>query len=624
MSSPFPSGPSRTVIMRPGAEITASRIAMGCECLDRRMWDEERDLPELGESGAGWARIQTGWSRCEEVAGVYDFAWLDRTIDRVLAAGVRPWFNLGYGNRLHTGSPSVDAVGWAPVYDAQAMAAWLRFVAALATHFRDRVRHWEIWNEPDITVFWKHELPNPLKYAELVAATAPLIRERVPGATIIGGAIAFGTNPRGLQFAEQALRAGLGRHIDILSYHTYRPRPEANRPEETVALRAMLTRHGLDIPIWQGEAGCPSQKAETSALSGLPWNEERQAKMLLRRMLCDLDRGLGMSTWFHLTDFPDYLADGATGKAAYFGLLRAADGSRKPSFAAFQSVANLCSGETTIDRELHTWIDLDESAPAGCARKDWLLTQVVPFTRRGRPLLAYWYPADLLPETSGTPPFAPGCITISLSHPVALAMSEPVLVDPLTHRAWPVSCERQGFRFAIDPGQQLVFRDLPLLDHPLILTDAAALDLREPGVSGWFRRWRVSPLRPGALPGTEPDAVGLEPRRFRSTGHVDLRALWAGRPDGHIAAHAICSATEAGEVELLLGTDAPLRLWLDGELVVDLAAPPPQATPDAVVVRRRVTAGEHRIAVVIGSRAGQAVGFHLRLRRPDGGAVPEP
>ncbi len=331
-----------------------------------------------------------------------------------------------------------------------------------------------------------------------------------------------------------------------------------------------------------------------------------------------------MSTWFHLADFPDYLVDGATGKAAYFGLLRAADGSRKPSFAAFQAVANLFDGETAIDRELHAWIDLDEAAPAGCARKDWLLAQVVPFSRRGRPLLAYWYPADLLPEASGAPPFAPGRITIALSHPVALAMREPVLIDPLTHRAWPVSCERQGFRFAIDPGSQLVFRDLPLLDHPLILTDAGAIDLREPGISAWFRRWRVSALRPGALPETEPDATDLVARRFRSTGHVDLRALWTGRPDGHITAQATCTASEACAAELLLGCDAPLRLWLDGELIVDLAAPPAQARPDSVVVRRPLAAGMHRLTIAISSRAGQAIGFHLRLRRPDDAAAPEP
>lgn len=623
MACPLPTSPARTLITRPSAEIAASRIALGCECLDRRMWDEERDLPELGESGAGWARIQTGWSRCEERPGVYDFAWLERTVDRVLDAGVRPFFNLGYGNRLHTGAPTPDAVGWAPVYDPQARAAWLRFVDALAERFRDRVGHWEIWNEPDITVFWKHELPNPLKYAELVAATAPAIRARIPGATIIGGAVAFGTNPRGLQFVEQALRAGMGRHIDVLSYHTYRPRPEANRPEELTALRAMLARHGLDIPIWQGEAGCPSQRAEASALSGLPWTEERQAKMLLRRMLGDLDRGLGMSTWFHLADFPDYLVDGATGKAAWFGLLRAADGSRKPSFAAFQAVANLFDDATASDRELHAWIDLDESAPDGCARKDWLLTQLVPCSRRGRPLLAYWYPADLLPEANGTPPFAPGRITISLSHPQALAMSEPVLVDPLTHRVWPVACERQGFRFAIDPGSQLVFRDLPLLDHPLILTDAAALDLRAPGVSGWFRRWTIEPLAAGLLPAQEPHpaATGL---RCRSTGHVDLRAHWAGRPDSSIAASATFTAGEDCEAELLLGADAPLRLWLDGRVVLDLPQPPPTAAPDAVRVPCRLAAGSHRVTVTAGSRSGQAVGFHLRLARPDGGTPPEP
>jgi hypothetical protein len=39
-------------------------------------------------------------------------------------------------------------VGETPYYHGEdAMAAWLRYVRAIVTHFRGRVRDWEVWND---------------------------------------------------------------------------------------------------------------------------------------------------------------------------------------------------------------------------------------------------------------------------------------------------------------------------------------------------------------------------------------------------------------------------------------------------------------------------------------------
>ena len=65
-----------------------------------------------GIDGAKYARVQPGWSRTELVRGQYDFTWLDRTVDKLLAGGIQPWLNLGYGNMLYTDAPAPDACGW--------------------------------------------------------------------------------------------------------------------------------------------------------------------------------------------------------------------------------------------------------------------------------------------------------------------------------------------------------------------------------------------------------------------------------------------------------------------------------------------------------------------------------
>mgnify|MGYP000315475740 CR=1 FL=1 len=173
------------------AAIERSAISVGFETLDRRHFDPARTYRWLGESGAKWARCQTGWNRCETVAGEYAFAWLDEVVDRLLEIGIQPWFNLGYGNKLYTPEATdAAAVGWAPVFTGAAREAWVRFVRAIAARFADRVKHWEIWNEPNHSGFWRPRSPSARDYVELVRLSAPEIRRLVPGAVIIGGALA--------------------------------------------------------------------------------------------------------------------------------------------------------------------------------------------------------------------------------------------------------------------------------------------------------------------------------------------------------------------------------------------------------------------------------------------------
>jgi len=79
---------------RPGRQIAASPLGIGFETLDRRMFQPERTYEHLARLGVKWARVQTGWCRCETEKGRFDFAWLDEIVDALIGIGVQPWFNL--------------------------------------------------------------------------------------------------------------------------------------------------------------------------------------------------------------------------------------------------------------------------------------------------------------------------------------------------------------------------------------------------------------------------------------------------------------------------------------------------------------------------------------------------
>lgn len=433
------------VAARSSLSIKASPLSVGFEVLDRKRFDPARAYPHLAQLGVKWARCQTGWCRCEPEKGKYDFGWLDEVVDNLLKIGIQPWFNLGYGNRLYTpDAPDEAAVGWVPVFDESVMQAWLRFTRAIAEHFSGRVRHWEIWNEPNAKSFWQPRAANPADYVKLVAQTAPVIREAVPDAVIIGLALA-GTK---LDFMEGALEAGLAEHVDVISYHPYQAVPEEGYEATVARIREMIAARRAGVEIWQGENGCPSRGGEGSvgALSRLDWSEVAQAKWLLRRILTDLRLDVALTSYYHSVDLVNY-----RGGTNFKGLLRGTDYTPKPAYYAYQCLCALFDAETKR-------VVLSPELLSG--KKSHL--QEAEFVRNGHALYAFWFPAELLK------PWAPREIAVRLSFPDNVTINEPVLIDPLSGQAY----AHNGF--AIEKKGLLAER-LPLLDYPLVIADRSVL-----------------------------------------------------------------------------------------------------------------------------------------------------
>ena len=414
----------------PSAAIKASPLSVGYETLDRQHFDPNKTYALAAQLGVKWARCQTGWARCEKTRGVYDFAWLDEVVDGLLKIGIQPWFNLGYGNPLYTPKADATAVGWVPVFDEATMAAWKAFTAKIAEHFKGRVTHWEIWNEPNITGFWKPGKPDAASYVKLVEQTAPIIRERALGAIIIGGA--FAGIPMG--YFEACLDAGLAKQVDRISFHPYRPSPEKGYEDEIAKMRDLLEKHGAaHVKLWQGENGCPSQKGGAGALREVEWNEARQAKWLTRRILCDLRQEVELTNYFLIVDLVGY-----RGSTNWKGLLRGTDYTPKPAYFAYQNLCALFDVET---RRLKITFKIEGA--------EGTQTLAAGFTRRGQPLVAYWAVESL---TQDVPPKK---VRIVLGEQEKAKMPNPALLDPLTGQIYKVA--------SLDA--------LPLADFPLILAD---------------------------------------------------------------------------------------------------------------------------------------------------------
>ena len=458
----------------PAAGIASSRISVGLECLDRRMFLPEKIDAQLRALGATWARLQTGWSRCETVQGVYDFAWLDAVVDQVIAAGVTPWFNVGYGNRLYSpDAPHDSAVGQVPIYEGEeGIAAWTAFVGALAVHFRGRVRHFEIWNEPNIPEFWHPKHPSSgVEYTRLVALTAQAIRAE-GGAGVQIAACCSGASP---VFVGECLVAGIGAHIDIFSFHPYRPEqiPEMEFAWNVAEMRRLIAQHAPHVRLWQGECGAP---AETAGHHDAGWmrlwdsSERSQAKWLVRRVLLDHYHDLELSSYFHLCDLmetPYIQSSGAVRPPVKLGLLNGKTYTPKLAYHAMQGLCTLLAGPLRGD-PYHRCEIVPHDRHVRIAEPFSM-----GFRRAGVPLLS-WHQAC---DTQDGPAPIRADVTLGFdcqAYGAPDGRARPVLVDPITRRIYaPTAWERREFRDRFRGW--ITLRDVPVLDYPLLLTDAAAV-----------------------------------------------------------------------------------------------------------------------------------------------------
>ena len=133
---------------RDAKAIRSSTWSIGGETLDRDYTDYQSYKTYLGPLGAKRIRLQGGWSKCEKVKGVYDFAWLDAVIPDAASRGVAPWVGLSYGNPIYEGGGEAKLMGHIPP-SAEGLTAWDDWVRAIVTRYKEQVPEWEIWNEPD-------------------------------------------------------------------------------------------------------------------------------------------------------------------------------------------------------------------------------------------------------------------------------------------------------------------------------------------------------------------------------------------------------------------------------------------------------------------------------------------
>lgn len=272
--------------------INSSRITVGCETLDRDFTDFNGYKAYLPPLGVKKIRLQAGWAKCEKVKGVYDWAWLDEIIDFAVANKIEPWLETSYGNPIYEGGGGRGLLNSMPT-SPEGFAAYDRWVTALVTRYKDRVKEWEIWNEPDHPM----QKNSPETTAELNIRTGEIIKRIQPEAKIAALALATHTDTT---YLSRALTVFADRNkLDLftwVSYHSYAFRPEQSY-RGVASFKRQLAKYAPNLLLRQGENGAPSGYIPSYALDKYYWTEYSQAKYDMRRLLGDLGRDIETSVF---------------------------------------------------------------------------------------------------------------------------------------------------------------------------------------------------------------------------------------------------------------------------------------------------------------------------------------
>ncbi|MDR3194669.1 MAG: beta-galactosidase [Tannerella sp.] len=204
-----------------------------------------KNLQMMRDAGARWVRTDFSWGGVESPQGNWHFEHLDRVVEETGKQGIQVLALLLYN------------VAWAnPAY--QHLDAWLTYVEKTVMRYKDKVRYWEIWNEPNL--FWDKMGGNAAEYAVLLEATYKKIKEIDPDLVVLHA----GLCGIPMEYAEKVFETGAGKYFDRFCIHPYRPLLQTM--EETVryhddlaGLRTLMAKYKVDKKsIWITEMGYTS------------------------------------------------------------------------------------------------------------------------------------------------------------------------------------------------------------------------------------------------------------------------------------------------------------------------------------------------------------------------------
>jgi hypothetical protein len=200
--------------------------------------------------------------------------------------------------------------------------------------YKDKIKFWEVWNEPDSAVYWS--VQDGLKsYCSLLKDVYIAAKKSDPECKILNGGFA-----EGISSVNQLYDNGVKDYFDIMNIHAF------YNPVDASAIKGVMNQVRLTYKImsrngdaakkiWVTEIGCPGVKDGVKKdkwwLGDNPTEEEQAAWVSDVYTELLKDKNVEKVFWAFFRDCDKHWDNGVD----HFGLIRW-DFSKKPSFETYR------------------------------------------------------------------------------------------------------------------------------------------------------------------------------------------------------------------------------------------------------------------------------------------------
>lgn len=244
--------------------------------------DADRELDAAAKTGATWLRVLIDWHLVEPMPGAFDWGYVDHWINGAQSRGLKVLGLIAY-------TPD-----WARTLDTSFSGppvnptVYADFATKVVQRYGDRVSDWEMWNEPNLPLFFGFTDNRAQRYTELLKAAYPAIKATQPNSTVIAAGLspAVGADAPPV-FVNAMYAAGAKGYFDAMAMHPYVSPggltldPSNGWSDVEVVHRIMVDKGDGAKKIWMTELGAPTSD---SAADGVSQDEQaRQITDVLRK-----------------------------------------------------------------------------------------------------------------------------------------------------------------------------------------------------------------------------------------------------------------------------------------------------------------------------------------------------
>lgn len=292
--------------------------------------DLEKIVALMKEAGVGMVRFDFLWQDIEPAPGEYHFEKYDKIVNLLTENQIRILglvaYSAGWAGASWNSPPENDAT-------------FVRYARKVIQRYKNRVKYWEVWNEPDSRTYWTPQ-DDMKRYTRLLKKVYKAAKSEDPSCKIVLG----GLTSSGYFALKSIYREGGKDSFDVANIHPFVDPLSPDRKGNLLTIyrnvRRVLDQNGdQSKKIWFSEIGAPGVKERTRGngwWEGESPTEEEQARWVRDIYEEFLALDVEKIFWAFFRDNLDHFKNGVD----YFGLLRW-DFSAKPSFDSYQREAQV-------------------------------------------------------------------------------------------------------------------------------------------------------------------------------------------------------------------------------------------------------------------------------------------